>query len=72
MTFYPSAGVENQDAEAFAIWIVTRIRFDVYVPILGGADRCIAELHIFGHRAFAEGDNLEFFRMNIHGVIPLD
>ena len=57
------ARVQNQHDEAFAFRVVVRSRYDVHSPIVSGAVRGVAQLHVLREWTVAQGDELPFLRM---------
>src|ERR1039458_1643417 len=60
MPLHPSAGVKQQDGEAFAFRVEIRIARNVHPPVVGCLLRRVAQLQAFGCRTFAQGYNLVF------------
>ena len=63
MRFHASAGVQQQDSEAFTFRIEIGILRDMHPPVLRGGVGRVAKLHLFGRRAFTERYDFVFVRL---------
>ena len=63
VTFYASAGVEDEYHQTFTFRIEIWMLGDVRSPIISGLGRRFAKLHGFGCGTFPQGNNFPFLRL---------
>ncbi len=56
-------GVQEQDHEALLVYLIRWGNGDVALPILNAGSGTVSNGHCFGHRAFAQGQELVFLAM---------
>lgn len=54
MSAHSAPGVEQEDREAFAVWIEVWIGGNVSPPVFGGFVWRVAEMEVLRQRAFAQ------------------
>jgi len=60
VTLDAPSGVEHQDNETLAIRVEMRVGLDMGPPVGDSAFGCVAEVHVLGHEALAQGSDLPF------------
>lgn len=68
--FHPAAGVEENDHKTLGLGVEVGIGGDVQPPVIGGLIGRLANEHGLRHWTIPQGNDLEFFRVEVSHVRP--